>query len=311
MGGENGLEWAGDEANKIIGIEEEYADVLYAIESAIVSYDDKNKREDVDVVHSLKNLIKDPWGEYDKGSIEWKVQKNLKERGIEASQDLSKVKKCLRLVLYGVKNRHNLGPRGYLDFIRDCFYLPESCIDMDLDRILYGIDTPTQDKLMYSYEKSMKKKQDSIQISLNTRIAVVLNKYPSQWVDGICEALGIPVKNVKREKVLATADMLSDVAKLRGIIDELPKDSLKALRFVYENGGWVRYGQLTKRFGGEEEKDSWWWNEKPPASPIGQLRLHGLLAVGKNPMKGRMYKVVVIPKEVREGLKELEYDKTF
>lgn len=95
---------------------------------------------------------------------------------------------------------------------------------------------------------------------------MVLNKCPSQWVNGIYDALGIPVKRLKK----SFANMLSNITRLEGIIYGLRKESLKTLPFVYKDRSWVKYGQL---------------------------RLHGLLAIGKNPVKGRMYKVVIIPKD--------------
>ncbi|MEA2053676.1 MAG: hypothetical protein U9O96_00940 [Candidatus Thermoplasmatota archaeon] len=293
--GETGIGWASGEVNKIIGNEKEYRDVLFAIESAIVSRDDESEIEDVDVMHSLKNLIEDPWKEYGKRSIEWKIQKNLKVH----DRELGEIKACLHYVLDSVRNHHDFGPRGYLDFIRDWLYPSES--EEDLDQLLHGMGMPTPDELMYLYDKSMKEKYDSIPISLNIKVTTLLNKYPIQWIDGICRALGIPVEQVKKEKVSAISDMISDAAKLKEIINNLSADSQKILHLVYGNGGWVSYERLAREFGGEE-KDSWWWDEKPPSSPIGHLRLRALLGIGNS---RRMDKVVVIPMEVMEGLKRI------
>lgn len=91
---------------------------------------------------------------------------------------------------------------------------------------------------MYSYEKSTNEKK--IQISLNTRITVVLNKCPSQWVNGIYDALGIPGKRLKK----SFANMLSNITRLEGIIYGLRKESLKTLPFVHKDRSWVKYGQL-------------------------------------------------------------------
>ncbi len=57
-------------------------------------------------------------------------------------------------------------------------------------------------------------------------------------------------------------------------------------------------------FGGEEE-DSYWWKTEPPISTIGILRLHVLLFVGKAEIGGRMYRVAVVPKDIREELVEM------
>ncbi|MEA2075366.1 MAG: hypothetical protein U9O85_06490 [Euryarchaeota archaeon] len=47
-----------------------------------------------------------------------------------------------------------------------------------------------------------------------------MNKYPAQWVDGICKALGIAVKGEKRENVFIQRDVytkyLRYTAKMEG-----------------------------------------------------------------------------------------------
>jgi len=61
--------------------------------------------------------------------------------------------------------------------------------------------------------------------------------------------------------------------------------------------GWIlRYGVLAKQF---SEEIGMWWSEKPPKSDIGLLRLHGLVVVGRMPSPMRLYKVAVVPVEVR------------
>lgn len=100
----------------------------------------------------------------------------------------------------------------------------------------------------------------------------------------------------KGEKVKAIADHLE--RNLPSVIQKLTEQSREALRLVSREGGMVQYGKLREY----DDAMSFWWNERPPESPIGVLRLHGLLAVGKMPMKGRLYKVAVIPAELREKL---------
>lgn len=92
--------------------------------------------------------------------------------------------------------------------------------------------------------------------------------------------------------------------QLDDVIEKLPPEARDALKLALKNGGWVRYNQLSKKFGGEEE-DSYWWETEPPTSTIEILRLHALLFVGKAGISGRMYKVAVVPKDIREGLAEM------
>lgn len=88
------------------------------------------------------------------------------------------------------------------------------------------------------------------------------------------------------------------------VLEKLPPESREALRMVLKAGGCVRYNQLPKKFGGEED-DSYFWESEPPASTIGILRLYALLFVGKAGISGRMYKIAVVPRDIREELREI------
>lgn len=65
---------------------------------------------------------------------------------------------------------------------------------------------------------------------------------------------------------------------------------------ILANEGFVQYGKLKEY----DDDITFWWNNDLPTSTIGVLRLKGLLVVGKMPIAGRMYKVALIPKEIRE-----------
>ena len=58
-----------------------------------------------------------------------------------------------------------------------------------------------------------------------------------------------------------------------------------------------KYSQLKSRFDDEITRG---WDEDPPKSTIGIIRLHALLIVGKIGISGRMYKIAVVPLELRE-----------
>lgn len=164
-----------------------------------------------------------------------------------------------------------------------------------------GLVTPGMvDMLMGQYKEDMIKKAESITINQKSTISSVLNKYPAQWVDGICIALGISVKSKKREKVKSIQELLlSD--EIQGILERLPPRCVEALEFVVERGGWVKYSQLSSRF---DDEMVYSWDEHPPTSAIGILRLHALLLVGKMGIGGRMYKIAVVPSVLRNEIKQ-------
>lgn len=126
-----------------------------------------------------------------------------------------------------------------------------------------------------------------------------MNKYPCQWVDGICKALKLSTKARKNEKAKMIAEKLN--SDIESVLENLPKESLKALAFVLKKGGIVKYSQLSRRF---DDEIGFWWNEHPQVSTVGMLRSRGLLFVGKKAFGDRMYKVAIVTEELRQTLRK-------
>lgn len=172
----------------------------------------------------------------------------------------------------------------------------------ETDTILEALGIPSPSRMMNYITDSWRREHESKAINLNTTISAGLNKYPIHWINGVAKAHGISTKERKKEKIEQIISRLT--TQLDEVIGKLPSESREALKMVIKAGGWVRYNQISKKYGGEEE-DSYFWESEPPASTIGILRLHALLFVGKAGISGRMYKVAVVPKEIREGLVEI------
>lgn len=160
------------------------------------------------------------------------------------------------------------------------------------------------DMIMERITRDWREEQENKPITLNSRLSATLNKCPSPWINGICKQLGLNPKTLraKKRKVAAIQAHLTDLSKLRQVVKALPTASRQALNYVLEQGGWVKLGQLTRRFGKMDDVGWFWGEDEPPVSPLGQLRVRGLLFVGKAGIKGRNYRVAVIPKELREPL---------
>ncbi len=153
------------------------------------------------------------------------------------------------------------------------------------------------DIMMHAYEKKEIERAENIILSSSTKLTAVLNKYPFSWVDGMCGALSLGTGGRKNEKVKDIAEKL--IADLPTITSKLPGRSKEALKFILNNGGFVKYS-LLKEY---DDEISWWWNNHPPKSTIGLLRLYGLIVVGKMPKSSKLYKTAMIPKELQEKLK--------
>ncbi|MDP2846046.1 MAG: hypothetical protein Q8N79_08270, partial [Candidatus Methanoperedens sp.] len=153
-------------------------------------------------------------------------------------------------------------------------------------------------RMMDMMTSSMSKDEDSKPITLNIMISAGLNKFKISRINAVSKTLGISKKDVKKDKIDQIVSRLT--TELDEVIEKLPPESIEALKFVMDEGGWVKYNKLSNEYG--EENDSYFWETEPPTSTVGVLRLHGLLFVGKTGIDGRMYKVAVVPKDIREVL---------
>lgn len=153
------------------------------------------------------------------------------------------------------------------------------------------------DILMHHYEKKEIERAESIIISPSTKLTAVLNKYPFQWVDGMCSALSLRTGGRKNDKARDISEKIMN--GLSDIVSQLPDKSKEALHLILKNGGFVKYNLLNEY----NDEISWWWSNHPPKSTIGSLRLYGLVVIGKMPQGNKLYKTALIPKELREKLK--------
>lgn len=156
-------------------------------------------------------------------------------------------------------------------------------------------------RMMDMMTSSMSNNEDSKSITLNLKISAGLNKFRNSQINAVSMALGISKKDVKKDKINQIVSRLT--TELDDVIEKLPPKSREALKLVMDEGGWVKYNKLSNEYG--EENDSYFWETEPPTSTVGVLRVHGLLFVGKAGIGGRMYRVAVVPKDIREGLEEL------
>lgn len=153
--------------------------------------------------------------------------------------------------------------------------------------------------LMERYNEGSIADAEKITLHPRSRMTAIYNKYPSQWVNGTCNRLGLSTKGKKNIKVKKIASKVS--SDLASILESVPDKSREALKLALDNGGYVKYGKLK----GFDDEITFWWEEEPPTSTIGLLRLNALLAVGKMPMSGRMFRVALIPVDIRDDLQTL------
>ena len=116
----------------------------------------------------------------------------------------------------------------------------------------------------------------------------------------IFTSLFLDKKGKKKEKVKRIVQVLVNSQRLNDLVNNtLPKDSQQALLFIKERGGVVKYKEIVKKYVDDTNLS---WEKDPPNSPIGLLRRHGLVIVGKMLINNKFYKVILIPKEILEKL---------
>lgn len=157
----------------------------------------------------------------------------------------------------------------------------------------------TPDMLREMYDNDMINRAEKQILYGNSTLTSIFNKYPSQWVDGMCKALSLDARGKKDDKTKMIAYALQE--KLASVLDKVSQKSRGALKLVLSKGGFVKYGALKDY----DDDMPFWWSSEPPESDIGALRLYGLLAVGRMPDGGKMYRVALIPYELREKMAEL------
>ncbi|HED00341.1 MAG TPA: hypothetical protein ENN18_08155 [Proteobacteria bacterium] len=170
------------------------------------------------------------------------------------------------------------------------------------------ITTEVVDTVTWEIEKVWCENIEQKPISPHTSLTTALNNIPALWVAAIQKNLDLPRKTTKRKNIKIIAENLSSLKILNRIVERLAALSMpavKALKIIYTHGGIYPYDKLAGLFGGEET-DGYFWDKRKPTSPLGLLRSHGLLFVGRTKKEDAYYKIAVIPAEIRQNLSFLE-----
>jgi hypothetical protein len=149
-------------------------------------------------------------------------------------------------------------------------------------------------------ESKWKRAEECKSIARNASLAAELDKLPPHWIQAIAQQLGYLEPMEKADCVLHITHTLGDPAFLQRILVELSRSSLYILKCLLAKGGWSTFQVLSRQANTDESEDSWWWVDDPPTSPLGQLRVRGLVFVGRTLLKTRRYRVAVVPRELRE-----------
>lgn len=160
------------------------------------------------------------------------------------------------------------------------------------------------EQIMAYFTESERKKIEDKPLPVDTTLAKGMKNMPAKWLTAACKAYGLdPVPHrPEREKQLIA--FLSDPQNLKKAVSGLTERQRKLLKYLLEQGGWSTISPVAKKFGAMSG-DGFFWDEVPPKSALGNLWMRCLVMVGRVKLSDRRYKIVSIPLELREPLKEL------
>ncbi len=212
----------------------------------------------------------------------------------------------LALYLRSRDKGENLSEEDYL------YHLQLILNDMDeIEMVEAEVDYPdpgnvpgiiTEDMMhdiMADMIRSMHEEASTTKITVQSKISAILNKLPIEWINATAAFWQRPDVRLKRDRVKDLSAFLQSDMAAEQLRERLSESETAALAFLMQQGGFVKYHLLSKKFG-DEQLDGYWWTEDPPQSVIGRLRLFGIVAVGKAQLDSRQYKIAIIPQDLRE-----------
>ena len=148
-----------------------------------------------------------------------------------------------------------------------------------------------------------RKQIEDAPLKCNTRLRTALNKLPSHWLEAICQQTNLLGIRTRKARVEGLAQWLTREENLQKIWKALPLPSREVLSWVVlEKHGSTKLQRLSRRYGVDTDI-TWWWNEgQMPETPLGLLRLNGLVYVGRVLEGRRRVRIVAVPVELRKGL---------
>lgn len=148
------------------------------------------------------------------------------------------------------------------------------------------------------YIEKKLEKIESKKVDEKITLEKFIKSYTSNMVDGMYIAMGFKKKIPKNEKIEKIVRMVTENTRI--VLNKLTPEAIDELKFIYKNGVSVKYTKIMSMYGDDRNI---LWDHYEMKTTTGMLRLYGLVIVGTMEISGRHYKVVKIPKDVMESLK--------
>lgn len=149
------------------------------------------------------------------------------------------------------------------------------------------------------WERAEVERAESVVLKPSDPPERIYARFPSHWVEGMARTLGLKARGKKREKACQIAAHLHSI-DLSTVIEKLSIGSLAALRWLESEGWESRLGSLDRLY---STQVGLFWNSSKPTSPVGELRVRGLVVVGRVRGPGaRLFRTAFVPVELRPRL---------
>lgn len=160
--------------------------------------------------------------------------------------------------------------------------------------------------LVGEFQMRWRQNVENSPLSRNPRLLSALRRLPAPWLEGVCLKVKLKGSGKRTERIQQLLEHLSVEENLREIWRSLPLPSREMLAWILtEQGGWATILRLSRRYGTDRDI-SWWWNEgQEPVTPLGMLRFHGLVYVGRTRIGERKYRIAAVPVELRKYLQKI------
>jgi len=169
-------------------------------------------------------------------------------------------------------------------------------VDFEFDDV-----SPIDQILDHCLEKALRETQEERSLPLSLRFRGLLSALPVEWLDAICETVDIEPYRLRKDRERALGALLTDLEELENVLYQLAPEELDALRFLLGRDGACKAMLVTRRFG-DDADDAHFWSERPPVSVLGQLRLRGLVFIGRMVHGKQKHRTAAIPVELRQPM---------
>lgn len=137
-------------------------------------------------------------------------------------------------------------------------------------------------------------------LSRAATLAGALRSLPARWTGAMCRALKLKASGRDGERKKAIGDYLVSDGSMEQVWKYLPEPSRMILSWlVAEKQGCSSVRALYEQFGRDYDVSYRWDRGMRPTTPLGILRLYGLVFKGTARIDQGMEKIVVVPVELR------------